>query len=206
MKIAHVLKTLTGGWLAALCFACSPQMPDAYTESQDAPDIYPDYTDVTVPPNIAPLRFIVDEKADAYAARIKYPGGEWTTDAREVTPSVSQWRDMLASAKGGALDVEVFVEHDGQWTRRRPFKIHVAEEDIDPYLSYRLISPSYVTYRDLTLNQRDLTSFDESVIYGNMMNTDVEHAQCINCHSYQNYNPRRMQFHVREDRAGTVIA
>jgi hypothetical protein len=58
----------------------------------------------------------------------------------------------------------------------------------------------------LTLNQRDLTSFDESVIYGNMMNTDVEHAQCINCHSYQNYNPRRMQFHVREDRAGTVIA
>ena len=86
MKIAHVLKTLTGGWLAALCFACSPQMPDAYTESQDAPDIYPDYTDVTVPPNIAPLRFIVDEKADAYAARIKYPGGEWTTDEREVTP------------------------------------------------------------------------------------------------------------------------
>ena len=57
MKIAHVLKTLTGGWLAALCFACSPQMPDAYTESQDAPDIYPDYTDVTVPPNIAPLRW-----------------------------------------------------------------------------------------------------------------------------------------------------
>ena len=152
MKIAHVLKTLTGGWLAALCFACNPQMPDAYTESQDAPDIYPDYTNVTVPPNIAPLRFIVDEKADAYAARIKYPGGEWTTDEREVTPSVSQWRDMLASAKGGALDVEVFVEHDGQWTRRRPFKIHVAEEDIDPYLSYRLISPSYVTYRDLTLN------------------------------------------------------
>lgn len=89
MKIAHVLKTLTGGWLAALCFACNPQMPDAYTESQDAPDIYPDYTNVTVPPNIAPLRFIVDEKADAYAARIKYPGGEWTTDEREVTPSVS---------------------------------------------------------------------------------------------------------------------
>ena len=27
MKIAHVLKTLTGGWLAALCFACNPQMP-----------------------------------------------------------------------------------------------------------------------------------------------------------------------------------
>lgn len=113
---------------------------------------------------------------------------------------------MLEATQGKTIGIEVFVEHDGQWTRHQPFQIHVAEETIDPYLSYRLISPSYVTYRDLTLNQRDLTNFDESVIYGNMMNTDVEHAQCINCHSYQNYNPRRMQFHVREDRAGTVIA
>lgn len=199
------LKTATCGWLAALCLACDPKMPDAYAESADAPDIYPDYADVTVPPNIAPLHFVVDEEADAYAARISGPGGEWTTDEREVTPSLRRWRDMLAAAKGKALDVEIFVEHGGRWTRRRPFKIHVAEEPIDPYLSYRLVSPSYVTYRDLTLNQRDLTCFDESVIYCNMMNTDVGHAQCINCHSCQNRNPARMQFHVREDRAGTVI-
>ena len=39
-----------------------------------------------------------------------------------------------------------------------------------------------------------------------MINSDVDHAQCINCHSYQNYNPARMQFHVREDMGGTVIA
>ena len=200
------IKTLAAGWLAAFCFACTSHVPDTYTESTDAPDIYPDYADVTIPPNIAPLHFIVDEEADAYAARIQYPGGEWTTDERKVTPSVSQWQDMLAATRGGTLQVEVFVEHDGRWTRRRPFCIHVAEEEIDPWLSYRLISPSYVTYRDLTLNQRNLGNFDESVIYSNMMNTDVEHVQCINCHSYQNYNPERMQFHVREDRAGTVIA
>ena len=201
---------LLAGCLAGLacfsCFSCAPQMPDNYTESTDAADIYPDYRDVTVPPNIAPLRFIVDEEADAYAVRISGPDGEWTTDKREVTPGVDEWHDMTARARGRALDVEVFVKHGDGWTRRKPFRIHVAEEDIDPYLSYRLISPSYVTYKDLTLNQRNLTNFDESVIYGNMINTDVEHAQCINCHSYQNYNPARMQFHVRENYGGTVIA
>ena len=201
-----IAKHIAYGLLSALFFSCTPKVPDTYTESRDLPDIYPDYAGVTIPPNIAPLHFIVDETADRYVTRISYPGGEWATDDREVTPGVARWQEMLAAAKGKDLRVEVFVEHDGRWTRRRPFAFHVAEEPIDPYLSYRLISPSYVTYKDLTLNQRNLTNFDESVIYGNMINTDVEHAQCINCHSYQNYNPARMQFHVREDMGGTVIA
>ena len=198
---------LLAGCLAGLaCFSCAPQMPDNYTESTDSADIYPDYRDVTVPPNIAPLRFIVDEEADAYAVRISGPDGEWTTDKREVTPGVDEWHDMTARARGRALDVEVFVKHGDGWTRRKPFRIHVAEEDIDPYLSYRLISPSYVTYHDLTINQRDLTNFDEHVIYGNLQGMGVNDAHCINCHSYQNYDPARMQFHVRESYGGTIIA
>ena len=198
---------LLAGCLAGLaCFSCAPQMPDNYTESTDAADIYPDYRDVTVPPNIAPLRFVVDEEADAYAVRISGPDGEWTTDKREVTPGVDEWHDMTARARGRALDVEVFVKHGDGWTRRKPFRIHVAEEDIDPYLSYRLISPSYVTYHDLTINQRDLTNFDEHVIYGNLQGMGVNDAHCINCHSYQNYDPARMQFHVRESYGGTIIA
>ena len=39
MKIAHVLKTLTGGWLAALCFACSPQMRKVRTHRTFIPTI-----------------------------------------------------------------------------------------------------------------------------------------------------------------------
>lgn len=200
------LKTLTGIWLGALCFGCTPQMPDTYAESPQAPEIYPDYNGVTVPPNIAPLCFMIDEEADTYAARITYPGGEWTTDDRKVTPPEKKWHEILAASQGKEMEVEVFVEHDGKWTRRQPFHIHVAEENIDPYLSYRLICPSYVTYKDLTINQRDLTGFSENIIYGNMINSDVEHAQCINCHAYQNYSPARMQFHVRESMGGTVIS
>lgn len=202
----HLFKNISAAWAVAICLSCTSQVPDKYTDSQQLPDIYPDYTGVTVPSNIAPLHFLVDEEADAYVARLSYGGQEWITDSREVTPSLSRWHDMLAAAKGKTINVEIFVEHDGQWTRYQPFGIHVAEEPIDAYLTYRLISPSYVTYRDLTLNQRDLTSFDESIIYGNMINSDVEHAQCINCHSCQNYNPARLQFHVREAMGGTVIA
>lgn len=190
----------------ALFWACTPKMPASYNESGKEAQIYPDYREVTVPPNIAPLNFMIDEEADAYAIRLSYPGGEWLTDRREAIPDIKEWHDMLQAAKGKSIEVEVFVRRQEQWTRHQPFCIYVAEEDIDPYISYRLICPSYVTYRDLTINQRNLTNFDEDIIYGNMMNTTAEKGQCINCHAYQKGNPDRMQFHVREGMGGTVIA
>ncbi len=199
-------KSLTGCILAAVCFGCTPKVPEQYTESADAADIYPDYRDVTVPCNIAPLHFFIDEEANNYITRLSYPDGEWVTDDREVKPGISRWKDIVAAAKGKTIQVEVFMEREGQWTCKKPFGIHVATEEIDPWLSYRLISPSYVTYKDLSINQRNLTNFDENIIYGNMMNSDVKRAQCINCHSYQNYDPNRMQFHARGDMGGTIIA
>ncbi len=76
----HLWNLLAGCFAALTCFCCSPKTPDHYTESAEPADIYPDYAEVTVPPNIAPLRFVVEEKADAYAIRIRYPGGEWITE------------------------------------------------------------------------------------------------------------------------------
>lgn len=202
-KILNITLCLS---LIVSLFSCGAKVPDTYDESKIKAVIYPEYTNVTVPSNIAPLHFMIDEEADAYVTRIIYPGGEWVTDERQVTPGLSQWKKMLDAAKGDQLTVEIFMLREEKWTRSNPFKIYVAEEEIDPYISYRLISPSYVTYRDLSINQRNITNFDENIIYGNMSNTVVENGQCINCHSYQNYNPARMQFHARHHQGGTIIA
>ena len=82
----------------------------------------------------------------------------------------------------------------------------MSPDSIDPYISYRLIPPSYVTYEELTINQRCLENYDETVIYDNMLCSEGPKGQCINCHNYQQYNPDRMQFHARQHHGGTVIA
>lgn len=46
--------------LSALLMACNSGIPEVYTESGSLPSIYPDYTDVTIPVNIAPLTFEYD--------------------------------------------------------------------------------------------------------------------------------------------------
>ena len=120
-------------------------------------------------------------------------------------PSLSEWRQLLAAAQGKDLQVEVYAQRGGKWFRYQPFAIHVSPDSIDPYISYRLISPSFVAYEVLTINQRCLENYDESVIYDNMLCGENSQGQCINCHNYQQYNPDRMQFHARQKDGGTVI-
>ena len=55
--------------LAALLTACNSGIPDNYRESDLLPRIYPDYTDVTIPVNIAPLTFETDGAPQDMVAR-----------------------------------------------------------------------------------------------------------------------------------------
>ena len=184
--------------------ACGAQIPETYTESGELPHIYPDVIDVTVPINIAPLTFQLDDDgADGMVARYQRDGVEVVCEDK-MQPSMSQWREL--TAKEGDINVDVFVKRGDQWTHHKPFAIHVSADSIDPYLSYRLIPSSFVSYEALTISQRCLENYDESVIYDNILCGFEVEGQCINCHNYQQYNPERMQFHARQKCGGTIIA
>ena len=197
--------------LSLILIACSsPSVPEQFNESETLPTIYPDYIGVTVPVNIAPLHFHIDHDGATtdFATRFSAGSEQWVIGGEDVCPGLKRWQKMISAALSadGKIGVEVFEERPEGWQRRKPFTITVSKDSIDPYISYRLISPSYVTYEDLTLNQRCLENFEESLIYGNMINSDEENGQCINCHHAQWYNPERVQFHVRQYLGGTVIA
>lgn len=192
--------------LSLFIFAgCGPQVPEEYKELAKMPAIYPDYREVAVPINMAPLHFMVQESGDDYVTRFQWPAGEKVYRGKKVTPSQRDWREILDGSKSKNCTVEIFVQRDGVWYKFRSFSISVMEDPIDEYLSYRLIAPSYVTYEDLTINQRNLTNFDEKEIYNNMLLSDGKDGQCINCHSYQNYSTRNMQFHTRQGYGGTLL-
>ena len=201
MKRLLILATI-----ATLLVACGKQIPQNFKESDKLPNIYPDYTNVTVPINIAPLAFQIDGKADDVVARLTAGTTEIICGGSQIQPDADDWKQLTEAAKGNAIKVEVYVEQDDSWTRFKPFNIFVSPDSIDAYISYRLIPPSYVTYEELTINQRCLENYDESIIYDNMLCSEGAKGQCINCHNYQQYNPDRMQFHARQNMGGTVIA
>ena len=192
------------GFCLAMMGCSAPSVPEAFTDSKNLPKIYPDYTDVTIPINIAPLTFELDEKADEMIARYS-AGDKEIVCADKAQPDMDDWRTLTEKAKGGAITVDVYARKADQWTHYKPFSIFVSPDSIDSYLSYRLIFPSFVSYEALTINQRCLENYDESVIYDNILCTFEKDGQCINCHNYQQYNPKRMQFHARQNNGGTII-
>ena len=192
--------------VVALVACHSAEVPENYTKSESLPDIYPDYVDVTIPVNIAPLTFMMNGEADEMVARLTFAGEEMVLGGDKIQPDVEDWHNMLQQAQGKDIAVEVFARQGKQWTGYKPFALHVSTDSIDPWMSYRLISPSYVAYEELTLNQRCLENYDERVMVDNMLCSTEREGQCVNCHNYQQYNPDRMLFHARQNMGGTVVA
>ena len=186
-----------------------PDVPSSYKDAKCLPAIYPDYCDVTVPCNIAPLNFMLPTALyEECVACITTPDGKQLTygDGVKVQIPEDEWHDMLNASKDKSLKVEVWGKKDGEWLSFKPFEIHVAKEPIDEYLSYRLIEPTYVAWSFMEIAQRNLTTFEESQIFNNEITmNDRAKGQCINCHSYQNYKTDNMLFHVRLSNGGTVI-
>ena len=190
--------------------SCTPTIPDNAVPNGEDVDIYPDYTDVYVPYNIAPLNFHINRegKADFVSVVEDAEGQKLVAGGVNAQFDEDDWHAMLERNKGKDLMVTVYVKAAEKWERYNAFTIHVAEEPIDEYISYRLIEPSYVSYRSMQLCQRNLTNFDESVIYANteMSRRDEgEEYQCVNCHSYQNYHTDNFQFHARQYKGGTIV-
>ena len=197
--------------VAMLLSSCAshPDVPSSSKDAKCLPAIYPDYCNVTVPCNIAPLNFMLP--ADEYeecVTRITTPDGHQQTYGQGVKVQIpeSEWHTMLDASKSKSIKVEVWGKKDGEWLSFTPFEIRIAEDPIDEYLSYRLIEPSYVAWTFMEIAQRNLTTFEETQIFNNEITmNDRKIGQCINCHSYQNYKTDNMLFHVRLANSGTVI-
>ena len=88
MKIKHYIYI---GICMVMMGCSSPSVPGVFTETARQPKIYPDYTDVTVPINIAPLTFELDEAADDMVARFAV-GDEEIICAGKAQPAMDDWR------------------------------------------------------------------------------------------------------------------
>ncbi len=213
MKIPAIVKILSkilplGGLGGLFLLSCSgPSVPTDATHTDKLPDIYPDYSGVTIPANLCPTNFMLPDCEEAVAC-LSFGNLSFTYgDDNKIVIDEEEWQELRNAAAGNdkGIKVEVYGKKDGKWLSYKSFPIYVARDTIDPYISYRLIQPSYVAYEDLAIVQRNLTSYDESDIYNNRMIHTEEKGQCINCHSFQNYETKNMLFHMRQFLGGTMI-
>ena len=169
------------------------------------PVIYPDYTNVTIPANIAPLCFKLSDSCDYEKARVIFDIGTQRLELKEkrgqFSIPISSWKKLMKDASGSTLNVTIQTKQQSQWVSYPAFQIFVAPELIDSWLVYRLIEPGYEVWKEMGIYQRCLETFDEHVI----INNKRAGYNCINCHSFCMQDPEKMLFHMRAINPGTLL-
>jgi Tol biopolymer transport system component len=185
--------------IALSCPGCGPAntVPQDYLDTRAPARISPDYSDAVIPPNIAPLNFVVKEEAAEYRVRIHADRGEEiivSSSTAKIQIPLDSWNSLLSANRGKALYFDIYARgEDGSWSRFDTIANRIAEEEIDPYLFYRLFQALYSTYEKMGTYQRNLENFDESPVILSQPGT----GRCVNCHTFVNNNPDKMLLHLR---------
>ena len=189
-------------WACVLFSGCGAGDPATALDGSEGPlVIYPDYKDVTIPANIAPLNFRYAMK-DVRKAKTTFTldGKSVTIRGPEVEWRLSAWKRFLEGAEGQTVNVTAEATVEGKpikdsWT------FQVSEDPVDGWLTYRLIEPSYQMYHEVSILERCVENFDETVI------CDWKHTDnaCMNCHVHGQSRGDYSLYYIRGPQGGSIL-
>jgi hypothetical protein len=197
--------------LIPLLGACRPS-PSAVIGHPAAlgrqPRIEPDFTGITIPPNIAPLDFRLLEPCRSYRAEFSSKNClpivvSGSGSAVRIPPG--KWRKLLEANKGEPLHITLyFQDSSGRWLAAKTIEDSIAAAPVDRFVTYRLLSFGYNYWTDIRLCERDLESFRERVFLNNANFS----RGCCNCHTPRNNDPGSFTVQSRSSEFGssTLIA
>ncbi len=189
-------------FLIFLISGCVPS-PKNVVDNDSLPPIYPDYADVTIPENIAPLNFLLRDSCNAVYVTAETDGFEITSHKKgnEVMFSLKDWRKLMRRGSGKSVKVTVTALRKGEWVRYNPFEIFVSPDTIDSHLTYRLIEPDYEVFSRLQIVERNLEDFSERVL----CDYNAVGNRCMNCHTHAPGNSDLSMLYVRGEGGGMVL-
>ena len=185
------------GFLSFLT-SCTPTPKDVVMQDE-LPPIYPDYCDVTIPENIAPLNFLL--RADCEAIEVKAVDLTLNASGNEAVFDIDDWKALMQQSADKEVEVTVTALINGTWQQYRSFKWQVVSDKVDSYLTYRLIEPDYEIWNHVQIQQRCVENFDVNALghYEQLEN------RCMNCHTYANQDPKLSMMYVRGPGGGAIL-
>ncbi|MCL2026921.1 MAG: hypothetical protein FWG79_00375 [Bacteroidales bacterium] len=171
--------------------------------SSESVAIFPDYTDITVPPNMAPLNFFVDMDGKRFVVDFIGENGYTfsISTKQDVMIPIEKWQTLLSENIGKSYQVQIYRKLGGTWEKLPVITNQISKDSVDPWLTYRLVPPEYDIWHDLHIQQRHLESFEVSDLTNNLFNRE----SCLNCHTPNQGNPDEFLVHFRAGFSGTII-
>ena len=128
MKFRHLIYIIVIVLVATSCNSYHP----ADKESNECPSIFPDYSTVTFPVNIAPPNFIIQEEGEAYQTEFGTEGEPTFFIVQDDEPTVcipeKKWKELLTKAAGKDIYFRISIFQDKKWVRYADIKNDFGEK------------------------------------------------------------------------------
>ena len=149
----------------AVLFSC--KSADEEEKVKVLPSLFPDYVNVSVPYNIAPLNFLLKDCSGQIEVRLSSSSSDYTFIGNEgkIRFPQNEWAELLKKEKGGVIKVNVKAQKDGKWIVYPSFKWEIKAEAIDDYIIYSKEVPGNVPNLNKSLTRREMASFSEKEIH-----------------------------------------
>ncbi|MBN1805491.1 MAG: PD40 domain-containing protein [Sedimentisphaerales bacterium] len=168
-----------------------------YRSVSRMPVIKPDYTEIVLPPNIAPLNFMILEPGTQYLVEIHSATGKpikILSKTSKIKIPLRQWKSLLNANRGRQLFFDVYVKNKNSlWNRYETITNTIAQDDIDGYLAYRFMKPLFNYWINIGIYQRNLGNYKNKEI----LNSKRVDRSCLNCHTFLNNTPEYMTIGIR---------
>jgi hypothetical protein len=175
----------------------SPPVVEPANLLAQKPRIQPDYTDLIIPPNIAPLNFLIKESGASFYVSLRGAAGppiEIYSRGPKIRFPERPWRQLLDQNQGHEIEIDVCVQTESKrWQRYTAITNRVAVERVDPFLIYRKIHAAHSTWSSMGLYQRDLQTFEETPFLENRRFAN----DCCHCHLLRNNDPNTATILIR---------
>lgn len=157
----------TGFLICCLAVLFSCKSADEEEKVKDLPSLFPDYVNVSVPYNIAPLNFLLKDCSGQIEVRLSSSSSDYTFIGNEgkIRFPQNEWAELLKKEKGGVIKVNVKAQKDGKWIVYPSFKWEIKAEAIDDYIIYSKEVPGNVPNLNKSLTRREMASFSEKEIH-----------------------------------------
>lgn len=194
-------RILSAAFACIVLSSCYTEQYTSLSGSEGPAVIYPDYKDVTIPANIAPLNYRYAMKgARSAETTFTLDGKSVTVHGTEVEWNLRKWKAFLEGAEGKTIEVKASVKVDGQ-TIEDAWSIYVCDDPVDAYLTYRLIEPAFQMWDNVSIMERNVENFDEVTICDHT----VTDNSCMNCHIHGQQRGDLSIYYIRGDHGGAIL-
>lgn len=187
-------------FLNLLSTSCT-KAPTNFSEIEDYISISPEYRNITIPPNISAMNFLVNDSAVKYFFKIWADNGNAIcrkNKTGKLELSNKQWKKLVA--KSNKIYTDIFLNKNNIWYKSKTIENCIVLDSIDTYLTYRYFLPSFQVVKGIGIYRRNLVNFKSRPL----VKTEYENL-CFNCHVYAANDSRTAMFHVRESKIGGTI-